>query len=133
MAVFSSVTHSIQTGGVPLQNMPPDDELDASYKALRSVVTHPEFKNVLAEIKSLSPPNERLQAAFTKLTIPVLTARGIPTPAGLRITIRASQEDSTGPTTSTADAAAAWQNTAGRPLLQIGGTLWLGPWLHWDW
>jgi|SRR6266436_8897103 len=98
--------------------MPSDDELDASYQALRSVVTHPEFQSVLAEIEKL-PQIERLQATFTQLTPQTLAARGIPIPAGLSITTDASQ-DSAGPTTNTADVAATRQNTSHRPVSYIG-------------
>jgi len=101
-----------------LQNTPSNDELDASYKALRNVVEHSEFQRVLAEIQSLLPI-ERLQAAFTQLTTQALAAKGIPIPAGLTITTHASQ-DSASPSISTADVAATEQNTSRRPGPQVG-------------
>jgi hypothetical protein len=89
--VFSSVTHSIQTGGIPLQNTPSYEGLDALYQVLRSVVMQPEFQSAVAEIQTL-PPSERQQAAFTQLTPEVLTARGIQIPKECTITVHVLQD-----------------------------------------
>lgn len=107
-----------------MQNTPNYDGVDASYQALRNVVTNPEFQRVLAEIQNL-PPIERLQAAFTQLTPQVLAAGGIPIPAEFSITTRAS-ERSAGPTTGTADVTATEQNMAYRPALQADTVVCVG-------
>ena len=93
-----------------MQNTSSDDELDALYQALKSIVTHPKFEDVLSEIQRL-PPIEGLQVALTQLTPQALADMGVPIPKECTITTRVSQ-DSTSSTTSAADAAATEQNVA---------------------
>ncbi len=80
-----------------MQNTLSGEELEASYKALRNVVTHPAFQSVVAEIRSL-PVSERLQESLARLTPQALAARGIPIPEGFKVTTRASDHSA-----STAD------------------------------
>ncbi len=116
-----------------MQNMPSPEELEASYQALQQIVNNQKFKDLLSEIVSKRDPLERLQAAFSQLTLQTLADKGIPTPEGLSITIRASREESTDPTIRAANAAAAGQNAADWSGLQIWGTLWFGHFVHVDW
>jgi hypothetical protein len=75
----------------PLQNTPSYDELDVWYQEIRSILKHPAFERVLAEIRDL-PPIEALPVAFTRLTPKALAAEGVPIREGTIITILASQE-----------------------------------------
>jgi hypothetical protein len=99
-----------------LDNTPSNEGMDASYQALKNVITNPEFQKALAEIQSL-PPIERLQAAYTQLTAQALAARGITIPAQFSITTNTS-EKSTNSTISAEAIAAPEQSAATRPLLQ---------------
>jgi delta-aminolevulinic acid dehydratase/porphobilinogen synthase len=90
--------------------------MDASYQALKNVITNPEFQSVLAEIQSL-PPIERLQATYTQLTAQALAARGIPIPAQFSITTYTS-EKSTSSTATAENIAAPERSAAIRPSLQ---------------
>ena len=74
-----------------MQNMPSHDELDASYQALRNIITHPEFQKVLTEIQNV-PPSERLQALSTHLAPKALAAKGIQIPEGSNITMHISHD-----------------------------------------
>ena len=94
-----------------------NEGFDVSYQALKGVVTHPKFQEVLTKIQSL-PPNERLQAAFTQLTPIALAAKGIPIPEDLSITTSATQR-LTSRTTNTADVVATGKGTADGSGLQI--------------
>jgi hypothetical protein len=85
-----------------MQNTLSGEGLDASYQALRNVVTHPEFQRVLTEIPGSLSPIERLQAVFTRLAPQALAARGIPIPEGFDVTTHVSGH-SAGSTTNTAD------------------------------
>jgi hypothetical protein len=95
-----------------MQNTLSGEQLEASYQALRSVVTHPEFQSVVAEIRSL-PVSERLQESLTRLTPQALAARGIPVPEGFSV-ITYAPAHSVNPNTHVANVATTGSRVADR-------------------
>jgi hypothetical protein len=71
----------------PVSPTPTADEMAQQAAALVAVTTSPAFLEILHEIEA-EPEAQRMQKAQQLATVDTMRARGIPVPAGVRLTTR---------------------------------------------